>query len=236
MKKVLAVIPARKGSKGLPGKNIKILIDKPLIAWSIEQAKASKYIEEVFVSTDCEEIAAISRSYGASVPFLRPSHLAKDDSTTADVLINMIENLREQGLIYDYIILLEPTSPLRSTEDINNAFEQLLKSKAKSIVGVSKVESQHPLFCVKVDEDNYLHSDHNFKIFRRQEISEMYFFEGSVYISEVQYFLDKKSFYHTQTIAYKVPKWKSFEIDDEVDFIITEALLKRRDVLESNNS
>ncbi len=232
MKNILTVIPARKGSKGLPGKNIKILIDKPLIAWSIEQAKASKYIKDVFVSTDCAEIAEIAIKYGAKVPFLRPEYLAKDETSTADVLIHLINELTKVGFKYDYILLLEPTSPLRNTEDIDLAYEKLIKSEAKSIVGVSRVESQHPLFCVSIDKDDFIHSDNNFKVFRRQEISELYFFEGSIYISEIQTFLEKKNFYHKETIAYNVPKWKAFEIDDEVDFIITEALLKHKNLLE----
>jgi CMP-N,N'-diacetyllegionaminic acid synthase len=232
LKNILTVIPARKGSKGLPGKNIKILIDKPLIAWSIEQAKASKYIKDVFVSTDCAEIAEIAIKYGAKVPFLRPEYLAKDETSTADVLIHLINELTKVGFKYDYILLLEPTSPLRNTEDIDLAYEKLIKSEAKSIVGVSRVESQHPLFCVSIDKDDFIHSDNNFKVFRRQEISELYFFEGSIYISEIQTFLEKKNFYHKETIAYNVPKWKAFEIDDEVDFIITEALLKHKNLLE----
>lgn len=232
LKNILTVIPARKGSKGLPGKNIKNLIDKPLIAWSIEQAKASKYISDVIVSTDCTEIAEIAIKYGAKVPFLRPDYLAMDETSTADVLIHLISELNKQGFNYDFIILLEPTSPLRSTYDIDNAYEKLINSKAKSIVGVSRVESQHPLFCVTIDEDGFIHSETNFKVFRRQEISDLYYFEGSIYISEIQTFLEKKNFYHKETIAYNLPKWKAFEIDDEVDFIITEALLKNKNLLE----
>jgi N-acylneuraminate cytidylyltransferase/CMP-N,N'-diacetyllegionaminic acid synthase len=232
LKNILTVIPARKGSKGLPGKNIKILIDKPLIAWSIEQALASKYIGDVYVSTDCAEIADVAIKYGAKVPFLRPDFLARDETSTADVLTHLIDELAKLGFTYDYILLLEPTSPLRSTDDINRAYEKLIDSEAKSIVGVSRVESQHPLFCVTIDKDDFIRSENNFKVFRRQEISELYYFEGSIYISEIQTFLEKKNFYHNETIAYKVPKWKAFEIDDEVDFIITEALLKNKNLLE----
>ena len=230
MKKILCVVPARGGSKGLPGKNIKMLIDKPLIAWSIEQGLGSKYVNEVIVSTDSEEVAEIAKNYGARVPFLRPDFLAQDDSSTADVLVHMINELEKIGETFDYILLLEPTSPLREVNDIDKAFEQLLSiPQAKSIVGISKVESQHPSFTVSLqNENNFIQSKNNFKVLRRQEIEELYFYEGSLYISEIKSYREKKNFYHKDTLGYIMPKWKSLEIDDEVDFIMTEALLLAR--------
>lgn len=229
MKKILAVIPARGGSKGLPGKNIKQLIDKPLVAWSIEQGLKSKYVTEVIVSTDSEEIAAIAKKYGARVPFMRPSFLAEDNSSTADVLIHLVNELEKSGEYYDYLLLLEPTSPLRESEDIDKAFEQLLSvPDAKSIVGISQVESQHPSFTVSVTAEGFIRSKNNFKVLRRQEIEELYFYEGSVYISEVATYKEKANFYHEKSLGYIMPKWKAFEIDDHVDFIITESLLKAR--------
>lgn len=227
MIKILTVIPARGGSKGLPGKNIKHLINKPLIAWSIEQGMGSKYVNEVIVSTDSEEIADIARQYGARVPFLRPSHLAQDTSSTKDVLIHLIEELEKKGEFYDYLLLLEPTSPLRETSDIDASIEILVNTQgARSIVGVSRVEGQHPVFCITLTENGFLESKNQFATFRRQDIDELYFYEGSIYLSEIQAYKESGSFYHEQTLGYRVPKWKSFEIDDEVDFIIVEALLK----------
>ncbi len=227
--KVLTVVPARSGSKGLPGKNIKTLIDKPLLAWSIEQGLASRYVDKVIVSTDSEEIAAIAIKYGASVPFLRPGHLAKDETSTADVLIDLIETLEKGGEFFDYILLLEPTSPLRETSDIDNAFNNLLNTpNAKSIVGVCKVESQHPLFCVGLTDHGFLRSENNFKVLRRQDIDPLFFYEGSLYISEINLFKQLKNFYHNNSLGYIMPKWKSFEIDDEVDFLICETLLKSK--------
>lgn len=227
MIKILTVIPARGGSKGLPGKNIKHLINKPLIAWSIEQGMGSKYVNEVIVSTDSEEIADIARQYGARVPFLRPSHLAQDTSSTKDVLIHLIEELEKKGEFYDYLLLLEPTSPLRETSDIDASIEILVNTQgARSIVGVNRVERQHPVFCITLTENGFLESKNQFATFRRQDIDELYFYEGSIYLSEIQAYKESGSFYHEQTLGYRVPKWKSFEIDDEVDFIIVEALLK----------
>jgi len=231
-KKVLAVIPARGGSKGLPGKNIRPLLGKPLIAWSIEQALASKYIHTVHVSTDSEEIASIARSYGAEVPFLRPASLAIDTTPTADVLIHHLDSLDKDGEKFKHLVLLEPTSPLRETADIDSAFERLISNdQATSIVGVGLVESQHPSFCVRLTEKGFLRSENDFKVLRRQDIEPIYYYEGSVYISEIHTFRQKKNFYHPNTLGHVFPKWKTFEIDDIADFIIVEALLKNKDKL-----
>ncbi len=228
----LAIIPARSGSKGLPGKNIRELIDKPLIAWSIEQALASKYISDVIVSTDSEEIAEIAISYGAKVPFLRPAYLAEDHSSTSDVLIHVIEELGKQNEFYDYLFLLEPTSPIRDVKDIDFAYEKLLHTTtAKSIVGLCKVETQHPDFCVTLDENGFLISSNNFNVVRRQDLKSSFFFEGSIYISEVEIYKKIKNFYHERCLGFVFPKWKSFEIDDITDFIIAEAILKNKKLI-----
>jgi CMP-N,N'-diacetyllegionaminic acid synthase len=230
--KNLAIIPARSGSKGLPGKNIRQLIDKPLIAWSIEQALACKYISEVIVSTDSQEIADIAIAYGAKVPFLRPAYLAEDHSTTSDVLIHVIEELRKQNEVYEYLFLLEPTSPLREIKDIDLAFKTLLNTpNAKSIVGVCKNETQHSDFCVSLSEKGFLESSNSFKVIRRQDIKDSFFFEGSIYISEIKHYLSSKNFYHDKCLGYIFPKWKSFEIDDITDFIIVEALLTNKNLI-----
>lgn len=225
--KVLTIVPARSGSKGLLGKNIKTLIDKPLLAWSIEQGLACKYVDEVIVSTDSEEIADIAKQYGARIPFLRPADLAKDETSTADVLIHLIAELEKIGETYDYLLLLEPTSPLRETSDIENAFKKLLETpNAKSIVGVSKVESQHPMFCVNLTEDGFLQSVNDFKVLRRQEIEPVFYYEGSLYISDIHTYKAQRNFYHNYALGYIMPKWKSFEIDDQTDFLICETLLQ----------
>ena len=234
MIRILTVVPARGGSKGLPGKNIKTFIDKPLIAWSIEQGLASKYVNEVIVSTDSEEIAEISKFYGAHVPFLRPAYLAQDTSSTKDVIIHLIDELEKIGKFYDYVLLLEPTSPLRESSDIDLAFESLLKTPgANSIVGVSRVESQHKAFCVTLTEKGFLRSENNFKVLRRQELDEFYFYEGSLYISDIFTYKEKGNFYHEQALGYVIPKWKSFEIDDISDFIIAEALLINKNLIKN---
>lgn len=230
--KIIAIIPARGGSKGLPRKNIKPLLGKPLVAWTIEQAKNSKYIDRIIVSTDDKEITEISRKYGAEVPFLRPKELARDDSPTIDVIMHAIDWFEKRGDYFDIVVLLEPTSPLRDVEDIDKCVEILIGNpKAKAIVGVAKLESSHPEFNMVINEEGFIRKTDgttNFKVLRRQDLEDVYFFEGSIYISEVGVLKQKKNFYHESTLAYVVPKYKSLEVDELCDFICTEALMKAK--------
>lgn len=227
-KKILAIIPARGGSKGLPGKNIKPLCGKPLIGWTIEQAQSSKYIDEIFVSTDSNEIAAVAEDFGIKVPFLRPAELATDTSPSSAFVLHTIDYYRNKGQEFDYILLLEPTSPLRDITDINIAIEQLLNhDTAKSIVGVSKVEATHPAFLVDISKEGLLKSYlKEMKTLRRQELSDLYFFEGSLYLSDIEFYIKEQTFYHDLTLPYVVPKYKAYEIDDIVDFYIVEKILE----------
>ena len=212
----------------MPGKNIKPLCGKPLIGWSIEQAQASEYIDEIFVSTDSREIATVAERFGIKVPFLRPSELATDTSPSSAFVLHTIDYYRNKGQEFDYILLLEPTSPLRDVDDINIAIEQLLNhNTAKSIVGVSKVEATHPAFLVNISKEGLLKPYlEEMKVLRRQELNDLYFFEGSLYLSEIDYFMKTESFYHNLTLPYVVPKYKSYEVDDIVDFYIIEKLLE----------
>lgn len=226
--KVLKLILARGGSKGLPKKNIKKLLDKPLIEYSIEAGKKSKYGSEVYVSTDCLEIAEVAKSCGAEVPFMRPQQLASDKSTSADAILHAISYLESNNKIFDYILLLEPTSPLRDYNDINNSIDFFIsKKKAKSCVSIVKSESSHPSFLFNRKEDflNSYSSDDS--VIRRQDLSEFYYPEGSIYICEIETYKKTKTFYNDElTVGYEVPLWKSFEIDTEEDFLIIESLLK----------
>ena len=120
-KKILAMIPARSGSKGIIGKNIKKIGGKPLIAWPIEAAKSSKYIDKIIVSTDSDEIASVALKYGAEIPYLRPTDLAQDKSTTYSVIKNILSYYKKLNEIYDYFVLLEPTSPLTTPKDVDEA-------------------------------------------------------------------------------------------------------------------
>lgn len=231
-KRIISIIPARGGSKGVPRKNIKQLLGKPLIAWTIEEAKSSKYIDRVVVSTDDEEIAEKSKKYGAEVPFLRPEELATDDAKTIDVILHALNWLKTRENYYDFLVLLEPTSPLRDVEDIDKCIEILIGNpKAEAIVGVAKLESTHPEFNVAINDEGFIRKSNgttDFKVLRRQDLEDAYFFEGSIYISEVETLKQKRTFYHKSTLGYVVPKYKSLEVDELCDFICIEALMKAK--------
>ena len=231
-KSVIGIIPARSGSKGLPGKNVRELCGKPLIAWSIEAGIASQYIDVVVVSTDSQEIANIAQEFGASTPFIRPRELATDEATSFDVTKHVLDFYKsELNLSFGYTVLLEPTSPLRDGADIDRAMEELLKNpRAVSIVGISKSEAQNPAFLVKIEKDSILIGVENLEIksVRRQEIEDVYFLEGSIYISETETLLERMTFYHEETIGCVFPKWKSLEVDDLDDFIMVEALMTKK--------
>lgn len=228
-KSFLAIIPARGGSKGLLGKNMKELCGKPLIAWSIKAGLESKYIDEVMVTTDSKEIAIVAKAHGAVVPFLRPDYLAGDTATTFDAIKHAIDFYKtELRKKFDYIVLLEPTSPLREVCDIDVAIETLLNSSSDAIVGISKTEGQNPAFLITLNENNRLlgYENSDMKVLRRQDVKDVYFFEGTIYISKTKTLLDKKTFYHQNTLGYEVPKYKSLEIDDMEDFVMVEAIMK----------
>jgi len=230
-KKVIVLIPARGGSKGLAKKNILPLCGKPLVAWPIITARESKYIDRIVVSTDDYDIAEEVKKFGAEVPFIRPAELATDVATTFSVIEHAISVLKEQGDVFDYIVLREPTSPFTEAADIDSALELLEGNSeiADSIVGVCKVEAAHPVFDVVINEkgliEPYLNKDFSMAG-RRQDITPLYFFEGSLYISDIMVLLDKKSFYHDRTLPYIVPRYKSIEIDELLDLVCAEAIMK----------
>jgi CMP-N,N'-diacetyllegionaminic acid synthase len=232
-KKILFLIPARGGSKGLPGKNIRPLNGKPLIGWTIETAlKAKTFFDaRVVVSTDDKEIADVAKNAGAEIPFMRPAELALDTSTSIEVVLHALEFFEKQNTHFDIICMLEATSPQRDEQDLKNAIELLLATEsAESIVGVCKSESGHPAFLAKMNDKKFISpfKGGEFKFLRRQEIDDVYFFEGSLYASKVGAMKSRKSFYHGKTLGFEMPKWKSFEVDDIVDFIIIESLMKAK--------
>ena len=231
-KRVLCIIPARSGSKGLKDKNIRELAGKPLLAWPVCCARDSKYIDRVIVSTDSEKYAAIARQYQADVPFLRPTRLAQDTTTTIDVVDDLLNQLQES---YDILVLLEPTSPLTEANDVDIALESLIESweKADAVVGVTQEIKSHPAYLLTLGDDKKIHSlNSDFsKAVRRQELSTVYRMDGTLYISKVDVLQKQRGFYHDRTMGFVVPEWKSYEIDSLTDFICIEAIMKNREVL-----
>lgn len=230
---LLAVIAARSGSKGLQDKNIKKLLGRPLMGWPIKAALSAKSVDKVVVSTDSPLYAAIARRCGADVPFLRPSDLAGDNSSSVDVVLHALNFLENKGQRFKYVVLLEPTSPLTESSDIDAAFDRLLsnKCKAKSIVGISELVTHHPNFAVKVLPNQMLKPafcEDFSHLPRRQEVEEMYFLDGSFYLSEVETLKLTRTFYTDRALGYEMPDWKALEVDTILDFVCVEAILKNR--------
>ncbi len=229
-KNILGLIPARGGSKGLPRKNIKSLLGKPLIAWTIEQALASKYLDRVVVSTDDKEIAEISKKYGADVPFIRPKELAEDNAKGIDVVLHAIDWFRENNKRkqYDLIMLLQPTSPLRITEDIDKAIELLFLKEAKAIVSVCEVD-HHPLWVNTLPEDGCMRNFIRQEIMNknRQELPVFYRLNGAIYLAYCNYLKEQKGFFGDKTFAYIMPRERSIDIDDEIDLKLAEVMMEK---------
>jgi len=219
----LFVITARGGSKGLPGKNIKDLCGKPLIAYSIDVARAFTDDENICVSTDSEEIKQVVEQYGLKVPFLRPDYLATDTATSNDVLVHAVNFFKEQGREYKKLILLQPTSPLRTSEDVAGAIE-LYRDDIDMVVSV--VKSHAPAVLCNEDEDGYVQLIYNKKANGRQLQTEMYEFNGAIYVMSVDSLFKKGLNGFTKRVKYIMPKEHSFDIDDIYDFLQVEAILK----------
>lgn len=231
-KKVLGVVPARSGSKGLKDKNILNFLDKPLMLWPLNTLLDVDEIDMIHVSTDSEKYAEIARNAGFDVPFLRPEHLSGDESSSIDVLLYILNRLKDEGNIFEYIVMLEPTSPLTLSKNIKEALNTLDENKdsADSIISVGEVVDYHPSFCLKLDHDNKIlpiEGFHNFLHKRRQDLKKLYHLDGSFYISKVSALYKNKSFYHPKTIAMVMPKFQNTEIDTIEDFIIAENIAEK---------
>lgn len=229
-KKILGLIPARGGSKGLPGKNTRSFCGRPLISWTIDAALESGCIDALVVTTDDRNIAEVARASGAEVPFLRPPELATDTASSIDVAIHAIDWLQKAGHSFDMMILLEPTSPLREASDIKAGISLLLSSGAGTVVGVCRAESAHPAFMYRRGADGRLTPflDAQPTGLRRQDIEPVFYLEGTLYVSWIDVFRSRRSFYHDDTVGYEVPKWKSIEIDDMTDFVMAEAVARHK--------
>lgn len=228
-KKVLALIPARGGSKGLPGKNIRPMCGKPLIAWSIEKAKLSKYLDMVLVTTDCAEIAAVSEHFGAHVPFLRPAELATDKASTYDAIRHALNFLRDkEGRTFDYIVLLEPTSPLREDDDIDRMLELLARQEVDfdSIISVGEVD-EHPSIVKRLNGATLEpFCPELLQTTRRQDNEPAYFPYGVAYIAKTDVLLAENTFYTRRCTYFKIKRYQNYEIDDIYGFLCAGSIMK----------
>lgn len=228
---MLAIIPARGGSKGVPGKNIKELCGKPLIAYTIEAALKAQEIDRVVVTTDSKEIADVAIQYGAEVPFMRPSYLAGDDSSAVDAYLHAVEFLEERdGLRIDKFVVLLPTAPFRDEYEIDHAIQTMKKSACTTLVSV--VEADVPAsWYYRMNEDMIIRNagfDSDNAIKNRQMNCRYYVPNGAIYILDYQLLKNERTYYTDDTIGYLMTKEKSIDIDTEDDFKYTEYLLKQK--------
>ncbi len=225
--RTLGVITARSGSKGIKDKNIRNLNRKPLIAYTIESALQSQYIDEVMVSTNSENYADIARKFGANVPFLRSEKNSTDTAKSVDVLLEVLDEYKKIGQEFDNVVLLQPTSPLRTCRNLNEAFQLFYDRNADSVVSVCECEHNPKLSnTLPVDLNLSRFVDSEF-IRRRQDLEKFYRLNGAIYISKVDVLKEKKSFYGKHSYAYIMEQRESIDIDSELDFEYVEFLVNK---------
>lgn len=225
--KNIAIITARSGSKGIKDKNIKELNGIPLIAYTIKAAIASNMFEEVMVSTDSEEYAKISKKYGANVPFLRSKETSTDTAGSWDVVKEVLSNYANQGIFFDTICLLQPTSPLRISQDIIEGYSLYEEKCANAITSVCEMEHS-PLWAMTLDkslslQEYRLNQNNNFP---RQQLPRFYRINGALYIRRIKYSKNGVCFYHGNEFALIMDRKRSVDIDTEDDFKYAEFLIK----------
>jgi CMP-N-acetylneuraminic acid synthetase len=213
-KRILSIIPARSGSKGLSQKNIINLAGKPLMAWTIEASLNSKYISKTIVSSDSDEVLTIAQKYNSDV-LKRPNEFATDFSSSEIVVKNVLESIEEK---FEYLVLLQPTSPLRDSNDIDNAFEKLFSSKATALISV-RVYDNKILKAFKENDLGFIEgiSNNQYPFMRRQELPKTYLSNGAIYIIKVEEFLKNFSFFSDKTISFVMDDRKSTDLDSKED-------------------
>ena len=224
-KKVLGIVPARGGSKSLSGKNIKLLAGKPLIAWTIDEAKKSKYIDRLILSSDDEDIINVARSVcDCDVPFVRPKKLAQDDTPGIEPILHAINEIPG----FDLVVKLQPTSPLRKAEDIDACIEKCASSDINSCISVTTAEKS-PYWMYSLDKSGkmspLLPQPEGF--FSRQTLPQVYSLNGAVYAAKINWLLEQGGFFSPDTHAYIMPRQRSIDVDTDLDFSLCEILLRK---------
>lgn len=225
-KSILAIIPARGGSKGVLRKNIRVLAGRPLLAWTIDEAKKSKYVDRTILTSDDEEIINVARQWNCEVPFIRPTELAQDHVSGIEPILHALKNIKDQ---YDYFVLLQPTSPLRIVNDIDGCIEKCLNCNAPVCTTVTEPDKS-PFWMFYLG-----HSERLVPVIRqenrsilRQELSRVYALNGSVFVAKVDWFIKHRTFICEETIAYVTPKERSIDIDTELDMKFCECILSEQ--------
>jgi CMP-N,N'-diacetyllegionaminic acid synthase len=220
-KRILAVIPARGGSKGIPRKNVTLVGGKPLIAWTIEEAKKSRYIDSLILSSEDEEIIRVAKSFGCEVPFVRPQSLSRDETPGIDPVLHAIKELPG----FDYLILLQPTSPFRQVSDIDACLERCIQKNAPACVSVTETDKS-PYWMYELDSQGLMSpvikSDK--LIARRQDLPQSFVLNGAVYVARCDWLLQTLTFVTPETVGYVMPKERSLDVDTEFDLKILKLL------------
>ena len=229
-KKVIAIIPARGGSKAIPNKNIKLVNQKPLIAYTIEPAKKSKYIDRLIVSTDSKKIEEASLEYGAEVPFLRPAELATDTAKTIDAIIYTIDQLKMKNENYDYVLTLQPTQPLRTTEQIDESIKMIVDHDWNSLVSISRV-STNPILIRTLKSDGSLKKLLNIRSdVRRQDFDDYYKINGLIYLNRIDQLLTNSTSLNDNAHGYVTDSKYDLDIDTPDDLENFEFQVKKNNL------
>ncbi len=228
---VIAIIPARGGSKGLPQKNVLNLNGKPLIAYTIEAALRAEQIERVIVTTDDMNIAKIAKEYGAEVPFIRPEYLASDMASAVDVYIHAVEFLMQEGIEIEKFMVLLPTAPLRTERHINSAMELFEKEKAETLISMKEAETPVTWYykmdaTKRVENAGYGEGD---AIANRQMNKTLYVPNGAIYILDYHLLKEKRTYYSMNTVAYIMSAKDSIDIDTKLDFEFAEYIMSKKE-------
>jgi len=229
-KKILWLITARSGSKSIVHKNIKLLGEHPLISYRIRSAASSKFPNDIWVSTDSEEYASIAKKYGASIPFLRPEYLASDDASSVDVVIHAMDYAIKLNQEYEYIGLLEPTSPFITVDDLDGSIDLLDNNKrATGVVAVTE-SRPHKIFIQKQNKylDELANNLEKIKKLGRQAFDKEITPSGGFYIAKWDSFLENKSFYTSKTLSYEVDEISGLEIDEPLDWEFAEFIINKQ--------
>ncbi|NTZ16376.1 acylneuraminate cytidylyltransferase family protein [Paenibacillus sp. JMULE4] len=221
-KSVLGVIPARGGSKGVPRKNIREVAGKPLIAWTIEEAKKSKFIDRLILSSEDAEIIKIAKSWGCSVPFIRPTELSRDETPGIEPVLHAIKVLPG----YDYIVLLQPTSPLRIVKDIDSCIEKCVRLAANACVSVTETKKS-PYWMYTMDDSYKMKPLIPNEVSRRQDLPVVYALNGAIYVAKTDYLIQSRTFLSNETIGFEIPEDRSLDIDSELDLFLADAILTK---------
>lgn len=227
---MLALIPARGGSKGIPKKNIRPFCGKPLIAYSIDAAKSAPSVGRIIVDTDSQEIADIAKSFGAEVPFLRPAEFATDTSPIIDSVEHLLGKLKtDESYEPTHVLLLQPTSPLRTSQDIERAVALMQKLSANNVISVCRTES---VLMQMGDDKKLLMANPELASASRQQAGAFYKFDGSmIYLIETAVLLRERSFAGGTPHGYEVEHWRAVDLDYPEDFVVGELIYQHREQL-----